>query len=71
MDSVIVPEVVSKVADTTTAPSPDFTVTKSMGSAAENEIVVPRFPSTLAPATGDVQQLFEINLTRFAASCLE
>ena len=64
MDSVIVPEVVSKVADTTTAPCPDFTVTKSMGSAAENEIVVPRFPSTLEPATGDAHDTLGLSTVR-------
>ena len=64
MDSVIVPEVVSKVADTTTAPSPDFTVTKSIGAPAENEIVVPRFPSTLGPATGDAQETLGLSTVR-------
>jgi len=63
-DSVIVPEVVSKVADTTTAPSPDFTVTKSIGAPAENEIVVPRFPSTLGPATGDAQETLGLSTVR-------
>jgi hypothetical protein len=55
-DSVICPEVVSNWADTTIAPFPDLTVTKSIGAAAEKEIVVPRFPSTLGPATGDAQE---------------
>jgi hypothetical protein len=64
LDSVIVPEVVSNSADTTTAPFPDFTVTKSMGSAAENEIVVPRFPSTLEPATGDAQETLGLSTVR-------
>ena len=63
-DRVIVPEVVSKVADTTTAPSPDFTVTKSIGAPAENEIVVPRFPSTLGPATGDAQETLGLSTVR-------
>ena len=64
MDSVIVPEVVSKVADTTTAPLPDFTVTKSIGAPAENEIVVPRSPSTLGPATGDAQETLGLSTVR-------
>jgi hypothetical protein len=64
LDSVIVPEVVSKVADTTTAPLPDFTVTKSMGASAENEIVVPRSPSTLGPATGDAQETLGLSTFR-------
>jgi hypothetical protein len=63
-DSVIVPEVVSKVADTTSAPCPDFTVTKSMGAAAENEIVVPRPPSTLGPATGDAHDTLGLSTVR-------
>jgi hypothetical protein len=63
-DSVIVPEVVSKVADTTTAPCPDFTVTKSMGAAAENEIVVPRPPSTLEPSTGDAHDTLGLSTVR-------
>jgi hypothetical protein len=63
-DSVIWPEVVSNWADTTTAPCPDFTVTKSMGAAAENEIVVPRFPSTLGPATGDAQETLGLSTVR-------
>jgi hypothetical protein len=67
LDSVIVPEVVSKVADTTTAPLPDFTVTKSMGASAENEIVVPRFPSTLGPATGDAQETLGLSTVRTLA----
>jgi hypothetical protein len=61
---VIWPEVVSKVADTTTAPCPDFTVTKSMGAAAENEIVVPRSPSTLGPATGDAHETLGLSTVR-------
>jgi hypothetical protein len=52
------------VADTTTAPSPDFTVTKSIGATAENEIVVPRFPSTLGPATGDAQETLGLSTVR-------
>jgi hypothetical protein len=64
LDSVIVPEVVSKVADTTTAPSPDFTVTKSIGAPAENEIVVPRPPSTLGPATGDAHDTLGLSTVR-------
>ena len=64
MDRVIVPDVVSKVADTTTAPSPDFTVTKSMGAPAENEIVVPSSPSTLGPATGDAQETVGLSTVR-------
>jgi hypothetical protein len=64
LDSVIVPEVVSKVADTTTAPLPDFTVTKSMGASADNEIVVPRSPSTLGPATGDAQETLGLSTFR-------
>jgi hypothetical protein len=64
LDRVIVPEVVSNVADTTTAPLPDFTVTKSMGAPAENEIVVPRPPSTLAPATGDAQETLGLSTVR-------
>jgi len=64
LDSVIVPEVVSKLADTTAAPLPDFTVTKSMGAAAENEIVVPRSPSTLGPATGDAQETLGLSTVR-------
>ena len=64
MDSVICPEVVSNWADTTTASFPDFTVTKSMGAAAENEIVVPRFPSTLGPATGDAQETLGLSTVR-------
>jgi hypothetical protein len=64
LDSVIVPEVVSKVADTTTAPLPDLTVTKSMGAAAENEIVVPRSPSTLGPATGDAHETLGLSTVR-------
>src|SRR5918992_6410833 len=63
-DSVIVPDVVSKVADTTTAPCPDFTVTKSMGAAAENEIVAPRPPSTLGPATGDAHDTLGLSTVR-------
>ena len=63
-DSVIVPEVVSNWADTTTAPCPDFTVTKSMGAAAENEIVVPRPPSTLGPATGDAHDTLGLSTVR-------
>jgi len=65
---VIVPEVVSKVADTTTAPCPDFTVTKSMGAAAENEIVVPRSPSTLVPATGDAHDTLGLSTVRTLSS---
>ena len=64
MDSVIVPEVVSNVADTTAAPCPDFTVTKSMGAPAENEIVVPRPPSTLGPATGDAHETLGLSTVR-------
>jgi hypothetical protein len=64
LDSVIVPEVVSNVADTTTAPCPDFTVTKSMGAPAENEIVVPRPPSTLGPATGDAHETLGLSTVR-------
>jgi hypothetical protein len=63
-DNVIVPEVVSNWADTTTTPCPDFTVTKSIGAAAENEIVVPRFPSTLGPATGDVHETLGLSTVR-------
>jgi hypothetical protein len=63
-DSVIVPEVVSKVADTTTVPCPDFTVTKSMGAAAENEIVVLRPPSTLEPSTGDAHDTLGLSTVR-------
>jgi hypothetical protein len=63
-DNVIVPEVVSNWADTTTTPCPDFTVTKSIGAAAENEIVVPRFPSTLGPATGDAQETLGLSTVR-------
>jgi hypothetical protein len=63
-DSVIVPEVVSNWADTTTAPCPDFTVTKSMGAAAENEIVVPSLPSTLGPATGDAHDTLGLSTVR-------
>jgi hypothetical protein len=64
LDSVIVPEVVSKVADTTTALCPDFTVTKSMGAAAENEIVVPRSPSTLGLATGEAHDTLGLSTVR-------
>ena len=52
------------MADTTTAPLPDFTVTKSMGAPAENEIVVPRPPSTLGPATGDAQETLGLSTVR-------
>jgi hypothetical protein len=64
LDRVIVPEVVSKVADTTTAPCPDFTVTKSMGAPAKNEIVVPRPLSTLGPATGDAHETLGLSTVR-------
>ena len=64
LESVIVPEVVSKVADTSTAPLPDLTVTKSMGAAAENEIVVPRSPSTLGSATGDAHETLGLSTVR-------
>jgi hypothetical protein len=64
LDRVICPEVVSNWADTTTAPFPDFTVTKSMGAPAENEIVVPRFPSTLGPATGDAHETLGLSTVK-------
>jgi putative phosphoribosyl transferase len=64
LDRVICPVVVSNWADTTTAPLPDFTVTKSMGAAAENEIVVPRPPSTLGPATGDSHETLGLSTVR-------
>src|SRR4030095_8823806 len=49
---------------TTTASYPHWSCTNEMRDAAENEIVVPRSPSTLGPATGDAHETLGLSTVR-------